>query len=129
MNSLLFQVAGYSNSSDLSLGILLVEFALGLVMMISYWAVYVKAGRSGWECLIPFYNAYVLADIATDNALLWTILSFIPGVNIVAYCVVMYKLAKAFDESTVFALLLIFIPIIGLPVLAFGSAQYGNSYF
>ena len=40
MNSLLFQVAGYSNSSDLSLGILLVEFALGLVMMISYSILY-----------------------------------------------------------------------------------------
>lgn len=28
------------------------------------WKVFKKAGYAGWKCLIPFYNLYLLADIA-----------------------------------------------------------------
>lgn len=59
------------------------------------------------------------------------LLCFIPIVNIFAsiaalvlYVIVAIELAKSFGKEPVFALLLIFLNIIGLAMLAFGDAKY-----
>lgn len=127
MNSVLL-LSSSSSGGDALLW-MAVELVVALVGIISMWSLFMKAGRNGWEILIPFYNLYCLADIGCDIPILWTILSFIPVANFVAYCVIMFKLAKAFDQSTVFAIVLILLPIVGIPMLAFGSAQYGGSYY
>lgn len=121
-------IAMLSSSGD-SLTGLAIGTVISLVEVVSLWALFVKVGRSGWEILIPIYDVYALADIGCDMPLLWTILAFVPFANVVAYCVIMYKLAMAFDQSVVFAIFLIILPGIGIPLLAFGSAQYGGSYF
>ncbi|HHS12687.1 MAG TPA: hypothetical protein ENN03_02835 [bacterium] len=35
-----------------------------ILLIVSLWKVYVKAGKPGWGCLIPFYNIYLLLEIA-----------------------------------------------------------------
>ena len=49
--------------SKLSFGFAIVILLLGLVQVVSMWIVYEKAGEHGWALLVPFYGAWVLAQV------------------------------------------------------------------
>ncbi len=48
-----------------------------VIQIIGMWKLFVKAGRGGWESLIPFYNIVVLFQISKITPL-WTLLYLIP---------------------------------------------------
>jgi len=104
--------------------ILLVALALAVVLIIGLWKVYVKAGQPGWAVLIPFYNVYVLLKIAGRPGW-WLVLCLIPLVNIVIALMVAIDVAKAFGQSAVFGVVLLFLLSgIGYLVLGFGNYKY-----
>lgn len=47
------------------LGLLLIAYAV--VAIIASWRLYKKAGKSGWECIVPIYSYWVLCEIAGIN--------------------------------------------------------------
>ena len=53
-------------------GILVVYFAILILMIVSLWKVFTKAGQPGWACIVPIYNVIVLLKIAGKP--LWWIL-------------------------------------------------------
>lgn len=87
------------------------------------WKIYEKAGRPGWNCIVPVYNFYVLLKIV-GRPPLWIFLLIIPIVNIVIYIITMIDLAKVFGKGGSFAAGLIFLPMIFYPILGFGDAEY-----
>ena len=95
-----------------------------VIMFIALWKVYVKADEPGWACLIPFYGWWVYMRMTCKKNLLWFILLFIPFANYVAIIVSIIGLAKSFGKGVGTILLLIFFPFIGLPMLAFGDAEW-----
>lgn len=97
--------------------------AFFLFFIVCQWKVYTKAGKPGWAVLVPFYNFYVLLKIVGRPGW-WLALMFLPIVNIVIAIIVIVDLAKAFGKGGGFAVLLILLPYIGYPILAFGSARY-----
>ena len=104
--------------------ILLVALALAVVLIIGLWKVYVKAGQPGWAVLIPFYNVYILLKIAGRPGW-WLVLCLIPLVNIVIALMVAIDVAKAFGQSAVFGVILLFLLSgIGYLVLGFGNYKY-----
>ena len=100
-----------------------VYIIVALLMVISTWKVFDKAGKPGWACLIPIYNAVVMMQIAGKPEW-WVILMFVPFANIVVLIMMELGIAENFGKSTGFALGLIFLPLIFWPVLAFGDARY-----
>lgn len=106
---------------------LLVPVYLAVVAfyVIALWKIYKKANKPGWNCLIPFYNFYVLLEIVGKPGL-WLMLMFIPLVNIVIAIIITIKLAKVFGKNGWFAAGLIFLPLIFYPLLGFGNAEYSN---
>ena len=100
---------------------------VGLAIIIFYivagWKIYEKADQPGWVSLIPFYNAYVMCKIAGRPGW-WFFLMLIPFVNIVIGIIVILDLARNFGKGTFFALGLIFLGFIFVPILGYGSAQY-----
>jgi len=104
-------------------GVMLVYFAILLVMIISMWKIFTKAGKPGWAAIIPIYNLIVLLEIV-NKPVWWIILLIIPFVNIIFGIILSHQLSLAFGQGIGMTLLLIFLPFIGLPMLAFGSAQY-----
>lgn len=100
-----------------------VILAIVLLLIASMWKIYVKAGKPGWAAIIPIYNLIVLLQII-QKPLWWIILLIIPYVNIVGGILVDYHLAKSFGKGEGFAIGLILLPIIFLPILAFGDAEY-----
>ena len=89
----------------------------------SHWRVYTKAGKPGWASIVPLYNLYVLLQIV-GRPWWWLLLCFIPLVNIVVSIIICVDLAKCFGKGVGFALGIIFLPFIFIPVLAWGDAQY-----
>lgn len=103
--------------------ILLVELVLVVAMLAGLWAVFAKAGKPGWAAIIPIYNAVVLMEIS-GKPIWWVLLLFIPCVNIVIQFLVMMDLAKNFGKGAGFAIGMLFLPFVFIPILGFGDAQY-----
>ena len=103
--------------------IMLVELGLCVLIIAAVWRVFTKAGQPGWAALIPFYNLYVMLQIAGKPGW-WLVLFFIPIVNLIIGIITIVALAAKFGKGAGFAVGLILLPIIFYPILGFGSAQY-----
>ncbi|KND49225.1 MAG: Signal peptidase I [Parcubacteria bacterium C7867-008] len=106
---------------------MLVLLAFGVLMAVSAWITYRKAGRPGWASLIPFYNQAVMLEF-TNLPLWWIVLLFVPIVNIVVSIILMRRLAGVFGKGVGFTIGLIFLPFIFWPIIAFGRSTYSNTY-
>ncbi len=102
---------------------LLCILAIAIVVIVSLWKVYTKAGQPGWAAIIPIYNVIVLLQIV-GRPLWWIVLFLIPLVNIIFGILVYIDLAKSFGKSAGFAFGLMFLCFIFFPILAFGDARY-----
>lgn len=97
--------------------------ALLFLMLVPTWKIFEKAGQSGWKCLIPIYSAYVLVEIA---ALPWWVFLgfFVPVLNFIVAIIVMYHLSQRFGHGMGYALGMIFLPFIFLPIVGYGKSVY-----
>ena len=103
---------------------LLICLAVAIVFIVGMWKTFEKAGQPGWAALIPIYNVYVLLKIAGRPGW-WLLLCLIPVVNFVIAIVVAIDVAKAFGQSALFGVLLLFLLSgIGYLVLGFGNYRY-----
>ena len=104
-------------------GGMLIGLLVAVVMIAAWWKIFTKAGQPGWAALIPIYNIIVLLKVV-DKPLWWLLLFIIPCANVVAWVMVSLALAAKFGKDTGFAIGLMLLGIIFLPILAFGSAEY-----
>ncbi|MFY0482178.1 signal peptidase I [Flavobacterium sp. PLA-1-15] len=70
-----------------------------IVHFIGTWKLYEKAGRKSWEAAIPVYNAIVLMKII-NRPTWWTILLFIPIINLIMFPVVWVETIRSFGKKT-----------------------------
>lgn len=63
------------------------------------WKLYQKAGRQAWEAFIPVYNAVILMKII-NRPWWWTILLFLPIVNLIMFPVIWVETARSFGKSS-----------------------------
>ena len=108
-------------------GIGIVGLIIYLVIVIfeiaAVWRIFRKAGQPGWAAIIPIYNLIVLLMVV-KKPIWWIILFFIPIVNFIIMIILAINLAKVFGKGGGFAVGLILLGIIFIPILGFGSAQY-----
>lgn len=106
-------------------GLIMLVIYLGILVLIiaGAWKMYAKAGQPGWGAIVPIYNIYLLCKIVGRPAW-WIILMFVPIVSIVIAIILMVDLAKAFGKGVGFAIGLILLGFIFIPILGFGSAEY-----
>ncbi|HCD42334.1 MAG TPA: signal peptidase I [Lachnoclostridium sp.] len=114
-----------------------------ILLIVTNWKIFSKAGKPGWASLIPFYNIYIMSDIAFGNLsyfiaimISWvvsflggfleiSILSSLAGLaSFVLYIIYCVKISKAFGKSGGFAVGLVLLPLIFFPILGLGSAEY-----
>jgi len=101
----------------------LIYIALIVAMIAGCWKVFAKAGQPGWAIFIPFYNFYVMCQIAGRPGW-WLLLLFIPLVNFVIAIIVAIDIARKFGQSAAFGIGLAFLGFIFYPILGFGDATY-----
>ena len=103
--------------------VVIVYLAVVVFEIASMWRVFTKAGHPGWGAIIPFYDTYLLIKTAGKPGW-WLILMFIPLVNFIMLIIVMIGVARNIGKSGGFAVGLILLAPIFIPILGFGSAQY-----
>lgn len=98
----------------------ILSFAISIFMIICLWKIFEKLGKPGWASLIPFYNVYVMCEIA-GKEWWYILLSLIPIVNIYAMFVLYDGIAKKFGKTTGFTIGMLFLPFVFFPILAFSK--------
>lgn len=89
---------------------------LTVISMYGLWLLFKKAGKQGWEAIVPFYREYVLAQL-TARPTWWVVLLFVPIVNIFIFYGLYLDFLKSFGKrrfwETVAAVLA---PFVVLPI-------------
>ncbi len=108
-----------------ALGVLgfLLYVAVIVLMIAATWKLFTKAGEPGWASIVPIYGNIVLLRI-TGRPWWWIFLFFIPLVNIVILIIHFIDIAKSYGKGIGFAIGLMFLAPIFLPILGFGSSRY-----
>ena len=101
----------------------LIALAFLLLIIISLWKIFTKAGEPGWAAIVPIYNAVVLLKIS-GKPIWWIILLLIPFVNFVISIIVFIGLAEKFGKTAGYGIGLALLGFIFMPMLAFSDAQY-----
>ena len=122
--------------------VLVVVFVAVLIFMIvATWKMYKKAGKNGWESIIPFYSNWVYVEIAglnwwwffvsiagsvitlSTNSSNGETVSFNVGSIIALFgtFVCNYNIAKKLHKDTGFAVLMTIFPVILIPMIAFSD--------
>src|SRR5580658_8436501 len=113
-------------SDGAGIGILvIVGLALLIFEIAALWHVFVKAGQPGWAAIIPIYNVWILLKVIGRPGwwLLLFLLAIIPLIGsifvLVISIIINIDLAKSFNKGSGFAVGLIFLSFIFVPILGF----------
>tara|TARA_R100000935_G_scaffold41182_1_gene62799 strand:+ start:35 stop:1600 length:1566 start_codon:yes stop_codon:yes gene_type:complete len=81
-----------------------------VIHFLGTWKLYVKAGRKAWEAAIPVYNAVVLMKII-HRPWWWTILLFIPIVNLIMFPVIWVETIRSFGKNSLIDTILVVVTL------------------
>lgn len=100
-------------------------FYVGIIilMLVSMWKVFTKAGKPGWAILIPIYNIIVLLEIV-GKPWWFFLLMLLPLVNIVIGVWVTNLLSLSFGKDAGYTIGLLLLPPVFIPLLGLGDAEY-----
>ena len=102
---------------------IILAIAVAVFIIVAEWKLFSKANQPGWAIFIPIYNILVLLKVAKMSW--WNILLLlIPIVNIVITFMVYINIAKNYGKDAGFGVGMVFLPVIFIPVIAFGNAVY-----
>ena len=99
---------------------LIFYMAIGILMIISLWKIFTKAGKPGWAAIVPIYNVYIMCEIA-EKPWWYILLLLVPFANIYAIVMIYDGISKKFGKSTSFTVGMFFLSFIFFPILAFGK--------
>ncbi|MBQ6494754.1 MAG: zinc ribbon domain-containing protein [Bacilli bacterium] len=98
---------------------------------------YKKAGRQGWEAIVPFYNNWVYVEIANLNTwwvavvLAYSIAKLLDMDDLVSLAalgslfgkfVCNYNISKKLHKDTAFAVLMTLFPVVMIPLIGFSDS-------
>ncbi len=72
-------------------------FIILVLIHFGLWKMFIKAGRPGWEALIPFYREYIITKL-TGRQSWWVILLIIPILNIFIGITLYIDFVKSFGK-------------------------------
>ena len=98
----------------------LISVFFGFFIVLSLALIFIKAGEAGWKAFIPVYNIITYLKIVGKPAW-WTLLFFIPPINIVVAIWMTNILSVRFGKDKGFTAGLLILPWIYYPILAYGE--------
>lgn len=99
------------------------SWVVTIIVLVSSWVIFTKAGRPGWAAIVPIYNVWVLLEIV-KKPWWWILLLLIPIVNIVVAVLITHELSMRFGKGGWFTVGLLLLPFVFYPILAFGDSKY-----
>jgi hypothetical protein len=120
--------------------VILISLAVLVLQIVAKWKVFKKAGKNGWEAIVPYYSTWVLCEItgvkwwffllinaATIVAILGlSCLEPLAGiVSLAASFACHYNLALKFNKDAVgYGIGLTLLPVVFYSILAFGDDTF-----
>jgi hypothetical protein len=101
----------------------IIYLAIVVLMIASMWKIFVKANEPGWAAIVPIYNMVVLLKIC-GTPIWWIVLFLVPVVSLVAAILIYVSFAKSFGKGTGFAICMLLLHFVFMPMLAFSDATY-----
>ncbi|HQW06296.1 MAG TPA: DUF5684 domain-containing protein [Flavobacteriales bacterium] len=95
----------------------------GIITYEARWKIFTKAGKEGWESLIPIYAEVVQQDIIKEPRVR-VLLLLIPIMNIIYVWTVLDKIGRRFGKGEGYVWGLLFLPFIFYPLLGMSKAVY-----
>jgi len=95
-----------------------------ILVAFAYFGIFRKAEQPTWAAFVPIVNIYYLLKTVGRPWWWLLILLLVPCLNVIFYLIVAYDLARSFDHGVAFWIGLIFLSIIFLYILGYGSSQY-----
>ncbi|MEZ5172095.1 MAG: signal peptidase I [Bacteroidia bacterium] len=112
----------------------IINIILLLALHVGLFKIFIKAGRQGWEALIPGYNMFIWLKLV-DKPWWWLFLLLIPGVNIMMYLIMVFLLIRNFEKENAAELVagvvfsFFYLPYIGFSEKEhFRGADYWKKY-
>ena len=68
-----------------------------LIIFISFYFLFKKAGMASWKAFIPGYNIYAAIEL-TGRPWWWILLFIIPGVNLFMFWILIIQIIKSFGK-------------------------------
>lgn len=93
------------------------------IYVVSLWKIFTKMGQPGWSGIIPILNYVIIARLS-GKQWWYGLLPLVPCIGIIFVIILLFDLAKLFGQGGGFTVGLVLLPIIFLPILAFGQYQY-----
>ena len=130
--------------------LLLFLIAIIVLQIIGEWKVFKKAGKNGWEAIVPYYNTWTLIEISGCK---WWYFLIIIGSSLISYNITLdinessrlsfnmlegvgtlinyfimycvnYNIAKKFNKDYLYAIGLTLLPFIFYPMLGLGKSEF-----
>jgi signal peptidase I len=107
------------------IGVYLLLAPLFILAQVGYWTLFQKAGRPGWESLIPFYSDYVMLKI-TGRPWWWMLFCIMPGLYGIVTIAILIGFIKSFGKARMTQIIgAVILPFIFLPKWGFDkNTQY-----
>ncbi|NNC95763.1 MAG: signal peptidase I [Chitinophagales bacterium] len=94
-----------------------------IIAHVGLYKMFEKAGRPGWEALIPIYNLYIMNKVC-DRSIIRIILLIVPIVNLFAFAYIILDFVKGFGKfSFLEHVATIVVPFIYFPYLGFSKNE------
>ena len=138
------------------IAIILIPFLLFMLLIIIFqiigeWKMFKKAGKNGWEAIIPYYNTWTLIEISgckwwyflisigssflsfnitlnlNDSSLNFNLLEGVGTlVNYFIMYSVNYNIAKKFNKDYWYAIGMTLLPFVFYPILGLGKSEFNK---
>lgn len=95
-----------------------------LLWYVTHYFIFVKAGQSGWKCLVPIYSSRVKDRIMGRSAVWLWLEVLCPPLLVPFYVLSCFDLARSFGFGLVYGFGLLVTPWLHLSYLAFSGIQY-----
>jgi hypothetical protein len=130
MDTTVIDVNGGVNQVAIAI-IWIVFAAVVIIQLLGMAKVFKKAGKPAWAVIVPFYNLFLMAQIAgrPDSWGIILCVSFIipyigPIIGSVFLIIISIDIAKNFGKGPAYGVGLWLLPFIFYPMLGFGDANY-----
>jgi signal peptidase I len=101
------------------MGYVILTILFFLLAVVALYKIFLKAGKKGWESLIPMYNFWVWLQIIKKPAW-WFLFLLVPFINIFVLLLMIVEILKCFGKNGLAAQALsVLVPFFYLPWLAF----------
>lgn len=133
--------------------VLLVVISLVVLEIVGVWKVFKKAGKNGWEAIIPYYSTWTLVeisgckwwfflivlisglftfnitiDINDTSSVSYNPLEFIGSIlNLFGMFMINYNIAKKFNKDLGYAIGLTLLPFVFYSILGFGKSIFDKN--